>query len=184
MADQPPTPQWQPLARLSALPSHKDSLLHTVTEHHKALPPTREIAGQRQAPGLLLLGAAVLLRLCSLEQGGPEGRPQYLGGPTLTIVRIQDNTLTPLQFDNWALHDLITLSYSTGNECVPLLPLPHPTFSAAAPSFQKTTYIWPSSGIQPGVYYLCATASEEGTVTCPANAYRKWARNPPTEVGG
>ena len=182
MADQPPTPQWQPLARLSALPSHKDSLLHTVTEHHKALPPTREIAGQRQAPGLLLLGAAVLLAmLVGAGWSTARAAPQS-GGPTLTIVRIQDNTLT-LQFDNWALHDLITLSYSADNECVPLLPLPHPTFSAAAPSFQ-TTYIWPSSGIQPGVYYLCATASEEGTVTCPQTLTENGPESPRLKIGG
>ncbi|HEY7350323.1 MAG TPA: hypothetical protein VH599_18555 [Ktedonobacterales bacterium] len=114
-------------------------------------------------PALLaLLGAAALLALLIVTGWGSARAAPQSGGPSLSIVSFDGNTLT-LQFDGWTLHEIIRLRYSPKNDCSASQALPNNTFSAEATSF-RVNYTWPSSGINPGVYYLCATASEEGII--------------------
>ncbi len=110
---------------------------------------------------LVLLGAAALFALLTAADWGSARAAPQSGAPTFSIVSIDGNTLT-LQFDGWTPGEIITLSYSANSDCSNPQSLPNNTLSATATSF-SATYTWPGSGIQPGIYFLCATASE-GTI--------------------
>jgi hypothetical protein len=113
-------------------------------------------------PALLtLLGAAALLAMLIMAGWGSARAAPASGAPSLTIISVNGNILT-LQFDNWTPNETITLSYAAGRDCITSQALPNATFTFTTNPL-RATYTWPSSGIQPGTYYLCATASE-GTI--------------------
>jgi hypothetical protein len=130
-------------------------------QQHKHFWNTKRLVSQR-ASLLVLLGASVLLAMLIMAGWGSARAAPQSGGPSLSIVGVNGSTLT-LQFDNWTPGQTITLSYSANQDCSASLPLPNNTISATASTFQ-VNYTWPSSGIQPGTYYLCASDPMDGTI--------------------
>jgi hypothetical protein len=116
----------------------------------------------RQSSLPVLLGAAALLAILGVAGWGSARAAPLDGGPTLNIISFDGNTLT-LKFANWATGQSVTLGYSASRTCSPAQSLPNATFSITTDPF-ITNYIWPSTGIQPGTYYLCATGAVEGTI--------------------
>lgn len=111
---------------------------------------------------LVLLGAAALLAMLIVAGWGSARAAPAGGGPSITILNITGNTLN-LRFDNWSLNQTITLSYSANTTCSASQPLPNATFPVTANSFQAT-YLWPTTGIRQGTYYLCGTDPMEGPI--------------------
>ncbi len=121
---------------------------HRHSWHTKRLAP-------RRASLPVLLGAAALLAMLFVAGWGSARAAPQAGGPSLSIVSSAGNTLT-LQFDHWTPGQTVTLGYSATQDCSASQPLPNGTITITASSFQ-VNYTWPSSGIKPGAYHLCAT---------------------------
>jgi hypothetical protein len=110
----------------------------------------------------LIVSLALVLGILVVAGWGSARAAPLAGGPTLNIISFDGNTLT-LKFANWATGQSVTLGYSASRTCSPAQSLPNATFSITTDPF-ITNYIWPSTGIQPGTYYLCATGAVEGTI--------------------
>ncbi len=113
-------------------------------------------------PPLLALGSAAALLVFLVVAGGTSAHAAPASGaPTLSIVSSQGTTVT-LEFDNWALNQPLTLSYSTNFTCSAATPLPQPDFEVSSSQFQAN-YSLPDN-IPQGAYYLCASDPLDGTV--------------------